>query len=147
MRIDIINEQKDLKISPPAIRRIVREVIRFEKRAFDEVGIHFITTQSICELHQEYFNDPSPTDCISFPLDDDMPGGYKMMGDIFICPQAAIDYAQEHSDEASRELTLYIVHGLLHLMGYDDMNECDEMEMRKAEKRHIKNLTAKNLIL
>ncbi len=148
MNIDITNKQKDLKILKNAVQKIAEEVVTFEGRSYDEVSIHFVTNKTMCSLHDEYFNDPSPTDCISFPLDDQTPEEFSMMGDIFICPKTAIEYAAKNPEVTpTQEVTLYIVHGLLHLMGYDDMNDKDRAQMRKAEKRHMANLRSKNLVL
>lgn len=148
MHVDISNKQKDFKISKTAVKKIAQEVVAFEKRQYDEVCIHFLTNRAMCQLHDEYFDDPSPTDCMSFPLDDESPEDFKMMGDIFVCPKTAIEYSSKNQETTTnQEVTLYIVHGLLHLMGYDDMNSKDRAKMRKAEKRHMDNLRLKELVL
>lgn len=148
MNIDITDKQKDIKISKAAVKKIAAEVVRFEGETYDEVSIHFITNKAMCDLHDEYFDDPSPTDCISFPLDDDTPEEFSMMGDIFICPKTAIEYSAKNPEVTpTEEVTLYVVHGLLHLMGYDDMNDKDRAQMRKAEKSHMANLRSKKLVL
>ncbi len=118
-----------------------------EGRQYDEVAIHLVDTLTICDLHAQYFNDPSTTDCISFPVDDDSSMSYRAMGDVFICPETAIAYAQQHQLDVYRETTLYIVHGLLHLMGYDDIEKADEQMMRGAELRHMNALLEQGLVL
>lgn len=140
MQISIINTQSDLKIPVRLIKRIVRSVISHEGRSCDEVAIHFITNEEMCALHAQFFDDPSPTDCISFPMDSDNAHGYCMLGEVFVCPAVAVSYAKKHNIVPFQELTLYIVHGLLHLMGYDDIEVGDRLAMRRAEKRHLKNL-------
>lgn len=136
------------------VRSIASEVVALEQLNFDEAAVHFVDEPTICALHQRYFNDPSPTDCISFPMDgikgeqgDRGSEAYTVLGEIFVCPKAAITYAQEHSVSPFEETSLYIVHGLLHLMGYDDMNEEDRAKMRLAEERHMHNLKAKGMLL
>ncbi len=89
---------------------------RLEGKSYDEVSQHFVTTQEICSLHEEYFEDPSPTDVFPFLLIMRMKG-YKVLGDVFICPETAIEYVTENGGDPYEEMTLYIVHGLLHLMG------------------------------
>jgi probable rRNA maturation factor len=100
----------------------------------------------MCKLHKEYFNDPTPTDCISFPIDNEE-DGYKLMGDVVVCPLVAKTYARTKKLDVGEELSLYIVHGLLHLIGYDDIDSRDRKVMRSAERRHLKNLRAKKLCL
>lgn len=139
MNVDIINQQTSLPIKASQVKRLVKTVIAFENKKFDEVAIHFVDTDRICELHIQYFDDPTSTDCISFPMDGDEVG-YRMLGDSFICPATALKYVAEHGGDPYQEVTLYIVHSLLHLMGYDDIDKSDKIKMRTAEKRHIAHL-------
>jgi len=143
----IFNNQKDLPIDSRAVEAISSAVVALEQKAFDEAAVHFVDEPTICALHQRYFNDPSPTDCISFPMDDANEEGYRVLGEIFVCPKAALDFAAEHKSSPYEETTLYIVHGLLHLMGYDDMNDEDRAKMRSAEERQMVNLKNKGLLL
>ena len=113
---------------------------------YGEVTLHFVDESQICRLHKQFFNDPSPTDCITLPIDP--PGrSCDMLGEVFICPQTAIKYAQKQNADPYQELTLYIVHGLLHLLGYKDIEQPDQDKMRAAEKKCMDLLTAKDLIL
>lgn len=146
MNIQVYNHQQDVKISPEAVSAIVKEVLNKENKKCDEVAIHFVETSKICELHSEFFNDPSPTDCISFPIDEAGCAGYCVLGEVFVCPKTAIEYASLHNIPVYQEITLYIVHGLLHLLGYDDIGD-REPEMRNAEKLHMKNLEMHNMIM
>lgn len=146
MQVLINDEQTDLKIAPESIESLVKEVIRFEDQRCDEVSIHFVNTASISELHQEYFDDPTTTDCISFPLDDEEEKGYRVLGEVFVCPQTAKQYVECNQGNVYDETSLYLVHGLLHIMGYDDVDDF-EPEMRAAEKKHMENLRIKGLIL
>jgi probable rRNA maturation factor len=140
MHIHISNSQNDLKIPKLKIKKIVAAVIAFENQTCDEVAIHIVTVKEICGLHQTFFNDPSQTDCISLPLDDESEIHYRVLGEVFVCAKTACEYAKAHGKNANEELILYIVHGLLHLMGYDDIKTKDRTLMRAAEERHILNL-------
>ncbi len=144
MNIHIIDQQHSLTLSPTAVEKVVAAVIAYEGQRCDEVAVYFIDNNAMCRLHEEYFDDPSPTDCISFPIDSEA-ASYRVLGDIFVCPDTAITYAQEHRGDPHRETLLYIVHGLLHLMGYDDIDPKDEVQMRAAEARHMANLEALGL--
>lgn len=141
IRVIVRNQQTDLKISTPAIKKIVREFLAFEGQRCHEVSIHFITNGAICRLHQQYFNDPTPTDTISFPMDqDDDDLSYHILGDVFVCPRTAIEYAKKHNKDPYEETILYMIHGLLHLMGYDDLTPKDRRVMRQAERRAMERL-------
>lgn len=148
MIVNVIDQQTDLKISIDQVRKIVPHVIHGEGQTCDEVNIYFVDTPTICQLHEQFFQDPSPTDCISFPLDEeDDELSYRILGEVFVCPATAIAYAVQQQTDCYEETTLYIVHGLLHLMGYDDLQEEDCALMRQAEARHMQELKALNLLL
>jgi probable rRNA maturation factor len=146
MIVHIFNEQEDLKIPLDRLESIIKEVLKKEQRNCDEVSIYFVDTQVIRQLHLDYFNDDSTTDCISFPMDDEEASPYKILGEVFVCPQTAIDYAHPRQLDAYEETILYTVHGLLHLMGYDDIEEDDYQKMKEAESRHMIHLKQMNLI-
>jgi probable rRNA maturation factor len=147
VRVRISNQQKDLPIPTRLIKRIAMEVVALEiKRAastnvYSEVGLHFITTRAMCRLHDRYFDDPSTTDCISFPVDSTQ-CEERLLGDVFVCPKTAIDYATLHDIDPQQELILYVIHGLLHLLGYDDIHPKERVKMRAAERRHLRHLNA-----
>lgn len=145
MNILVVHNQKSLKISDESVRRVITEFLLVANVHYDEVAIHFVNVETICDLHSDYFDDPSPTDCISFPMDDTQFPGYRVMGDIFICPETALKYVQENGGNVYQEVTLYLIHGLLHLIGYDDVEDIDNQAMRKAEAIHIEYLRKKNI--
>ena len=70
-----------------------------------------------------------------------------MLGEVFVCPATAIAYAAEHGNDPHQETSLYIVHGLLHLMGYDDLDDASILLMRQAEERHMNQLQTLGLLL
>jgi probable rRNA maturation factor len=147
MEISIEDTQSDLSIKPSQVKALVKAVLQFEGQTCDEVGIHFVNALRISELHAHYFDDPTLTDCISFPIDKDSNSPYRVLGEVFVCPKVAMEYAAAHAKDPYEEVTLYLVHGLLHLMGYDDIEDRDRRQMRAAEKRHMKNLQQLKLYL
>jgi probable rRNA maturation factor len=81
-------------------------------------------------------NDPSATDVITFPANIEM----ESAGEIIVSVDHARSRADELDEPFSRELSLYLVHGWLHLAGYDDRNETDRAAMRIAEQHALKIL-------
>lgn len=141
----VIQNQRILKISEASVKNVVKEFLTISNVHYGEVTIHFVDNETMCDLHNDYFNDPSPTDCISFPMDDSEMLGYRVMGDVFVSPQAAIDYVQKFGGNVYQEVTLYVIHGLLHLIGHDDIEDDENQVMREAEALHIEHLTKKNI--
>lgn len=145
MNVDVINTQKAIRLSFPKVRSLVQAIIEHEGIQCDEVALHFVNTKAICDLHERFFGDPSPTDCISFPMGEEE--GLYMLGDVFVCPETALEYSKRHKTDPYEEVALYIVHGLLHLMGYDDISKEDRAVMRAKEKRLLAMLKKQNLSL
>ena len=147
MEVNVYNTQKRYPINLPSVQALTKEVITAQGRTCHEVTIHFVGTRRICSLHAEYFNDPSVTDCISFPIDSEYESPYSVLGEVFVRPETASCYVKKHGGLLYEEITLYIIHGLMHLMGYDDIAEADCIKMREREQFHMNNLRAHNLLL
>ena len=139
MKVLISDRQKDLPLKHERhkIEAIAILVLTHEGKSCDEVAFHFVPASVICTLHDQFFDDPSITDCISFPMDKEAQAGFCYLGDVFVCCEQAVNYAHEHDLDPYREITLYIVHGLLHLLGYDDVQASDRARMRAKEKKYM----------
>ena len=135
MKINIYNRQQELSLECSFVYSIVNHFLKCKNIVSDELSLYFVNTSEICSLHSQFFNDPSPTDCISFPVKHYSFDTYSILGDIFICPQTAINYANEHKLDPYKEIALYIIHGLLHLIGYNDIEEKDRIVMNKEEQK------------
>jgi probable rRNA maturation factor len=146
MNIQIIQDQQDLQINSTSVEKLVADFLKFHDLKYDEAAIHFVNTPTICDLHADFFDDPSTTDCISFPMDDqDDDDGYRVLGEVFVCPETAIHYVKSNGGDVYQELTLYTVHGLLHLIGYDDIEDEDRVLMRKEETRYLEHVSSQGL--
>lgn len=149
MLVLISDRQKDLSLKHDffKLEKLAQLIVANEQRNCDELAIHFITGSLMCRMHKQFFQDPTLTDCISFPMDKEVQAGFCYLGDIFVCPKQALIYAEEHGLDPYRETTLYVVHGLLHLLGYDDIQSADRSLMRKLEQKYMKLLEKAGLIL
>ncbi len=139
--ISVYTQQKDLSIDKGSVRALVEATLTFLKIPFEEVSVYFVSSKRIAKLHERFFQDPTPTDCISFPIDE------NHLGEIFVCPAVAIDYAKKRRANPYRETALYIVHGLLHLIGYDDLEKKAKETMRKKEKSCMRHLDRLKIFL
>lgn len=119
----------------------MKAILEQERSVHSEVGVYLVPVLEISELHDKFFNDPTPTDCISFPVDE------EYLGEVFVCPQVAIDYAKKRKLNPYEELSLYVIHGLLHCFGYDDIEPADRRVMRKKEKSCMAIIKEQDLIL
>lgn len=146
VKVFFFDEQNDIPVASSSVEKTILEILEFEQVECEEVSLHLVTKERISDLHLQFFNDPAPTDCISFPLDDEGTPN-RILGEVFVCPSIAKEYAVRHRGDPYTETTLYLIHGLLHLCGYDDLDPASKKEMRAAEKRHLAHLRKKNLLL
>jgi probable rRNA maturation factor len=148
VKVSVFNLQKDLRIATRSVKAIIECVLSLEKAETDEVAIYFVSNRRMCQLHQQFFHDPSPTDCITFPMDQDAKRDkYHFLGEIFICPKTALNYSHKKNKNPWEETTLYLVHGLLHLLGYDDLEKSARRKMRQQENTCMKFLLKEGLCL
>lgn len=139
--VNVRNSQKDLPLSIKGVKKSVRALLAHIDVFSGEIDIHFVSKKKISRLHKQYFDDESTTDTISFPLDK------THLGIVFVCPAVAIDYAKTHKVDAYSEATLYLVHGILHLLGYDDLSSALRRTMRRKEKNCLEVLKKQKLLL
>lgn len=145
MNIYITNKQLDFKIDKNLIIKIIESISSFHKISFDEISYHFVSESKIKQLHKAFFNDPSITDCITCPIDPPGLKPYCMLGEVYICPSVAKNYALENNLSPLQELILYVIHGFLHLIGFDDIDSEDEKLMRQMEKTTLDYLKKEGL--
>src|ERR1700722_17053191 len=100
----------------PHMRKVISFLLKELKVSTDEVSFYFVSKRKICQLHKEFFNDPTSTDCITFPLDspDEEKSAYHVLGEAFICPLTALTYAKLHKIDPYEELYRYVIHCILH---------------------------------
>lgn len=141
--IYVIDRQRALSLNCLDIGDVVDLILRKHKAKAGEIAIHFVEQIEISALHQQYFDDPTPTDCISFPISDTS----LLMGDIFICPDIGVEYARDHQLDPHDEVLRYLVHALLHFLGFGDQTSSDCTLMTCQENRSLVELARKGLDL
>ena len=121
--------------------------------ALDKMGIHpdsdlgitLVDEDEITKLHIQWMNLPGPTDVLSFPMDELKPfsasDGPGIIGDIVICPQFAAKQATNHS--TADEISLLTVHGVLHLLGFDHVEEEEHKVMFGIQDKTLAEWKAK----
>ncbi len=145
----LIDKQKEIpfSIDLQSLQNVVETVLSSENQSADFLSVEFLSDAKTRRLHKKFFGDPSSTDCMSFPIDLDYHQSPRHLGDIFICPKTALRQADNDLDVFFDELTLYLVHGVLHLLGYDDVTPEKRKIMRQREGRAMKRLRKNGQIL
>ena len=134
---EIINETEESIIELEQIKKLVDFALDYQKIKNAIFNIIIVDEDTIRNINKEYRNKDSVTDVISFALEDDetfVKTDMRILGDIYICLKRCKDQAIEYGHSFMRELSFLTIHGLLHLLGYDHMNEDDEKIMFKLQE-------------
>jgi len=131
----IINSQKRVQLVLPPLERFARRSLRQLNLKSDNVAIAFVTDAEIARLNKTYRKKNRPTDVLSFPAQPSAkrPNRNKFLGDIAIAPAVARRYAKKNGRSLQTEICVLILHGLLHLLGYD--HETDRGQMDRVEHK------------
>ncbi|MDO8675583.1 MAG: rRNA maturation RNase YbeY [Candidatus Omnitrophota bacterium] len=143
---NISNFQRKIPIPVPKVRTALRSACRKLKFNFADLSVVFVGEKRMRRLNREYLGHDYVTDVLSFPnasvgnpehtcLDPRQKhSGVTAGGEIIICPAVAARNAKRYGNTFERELILYVVHGILHLCGYDDRSPEDVKRMRRKEQ-------------
>jgi probable rRNA maturation factor len=128
-RIEIlIDDRQDVPIDQDALVALAHRSLTGEGVKQGELSVSFVTIEEMEELHVRFLGEPGPTDVLSFPQDGD-----PMLGDVVICPA----YAADTNDDLESELRLLLVHGILHLLGYDHEEDTDRAQMWARQEHYV----------
>ncbi|HEX2851394.1 MAG TPA: rRNA maturation RNase YbeY [Acidimicrobiales bacterium] len=157
IEVFVADEQSDRPVDTARWLRLAEEVLRAEGvRGDAELSVLFVDETAMADLNLRFHGTEGPTDVLAFPIDEEpVEGGRSpdsggtgpgsspeepgdmplMLGDVVVCPAVADRNAPEHAGTYEDELALLIVHGILHLLGMDhlDDEEAEVMERREQE--------------
>jgi probable rRNA maturation factor len=141
--LDILNAHPRLTLDKKAVARAVGTLDSHAGKFLGgcpagELSLAFMTDAKLAALHDDFLDDPTTTDVITFEGRPE----FGVAGEICVSADTAAAYALRHGRDLSEELTLYIVHGWLHLAGFDDLQPAKKRRMRAAEARAMKLLHA-----
>jgi probable rRNA maturation factor len=133
--VDVSNESGTAVQEPrlAALARFVLDRLRIHPQA--ELSVLLVDEPTMERLHVHYLDEPGPTDVLSFPMDElrppkgDEPTPPGLLGDVVLCPTVAERQAAAAGHSTDAELDLLMVHGILHLLGYDHAEPGGEREM------------------
>lgn len=132
--VDVSDRQSVLRTSAQGLERLVRRVLAAEGIERAEIGIVLVDDRRIAAVHRRWMGVPGPTDVITFNLTAGAAGADVVAGDIVVSTETARRSARAVGWTPRQELAYYIVHGILHLRGYDDQTPTDRRAMRRRER-------------
>ena len=138
LRIKIASPQEAVPIDRARLREIARAVLEGEGVAAAAVSLAFVDNATIHRLNKQFLGHDEPTDVLSFPLGE--PSARRLAGELVLGAEVARDQAAGRGHDVKAELALYVIHGLLHLCGYDDATKADAAAMRERERHYLRRL-------
>ena len=145
-RLAIANRHPRLRVDRRALRQVI-DILAAHAARFrggcppGELSVALLTDPDLARLHADFLGDPKTTDVITFASQPAL----GLAGEICVSADTAAAYARKHRRPFAEELTLYIVHGWLHLAGYDDLVPVKKRAMRRAERRALALLRDRRL--
>jgi probable rRNA maturation factor len=137
LQIAVTNEQSQLEIDAARLRIAVETVMAGEGISDGDISLAVVDDAAIHELNRRWLEHDEPTDVLSFVLEQS--AGYRE-GEIIVSAETALARAAEFGWSAGDELLLYVVHGALHIAGYDDREQADREQMRERERLYLERL-------
>ena len=131
-KIEFYNETKEKVLEEKELKKIIKYALKYMNLKNVSFSVIFVDNNKIQELNRDYRNIDRVTDVITFRLADYeevMCGKINILGDVYISLDKAKEQSVEYGHSYLRELSFLLIHGFLHLLGYDHMNEEDEKEM------------------
>ena len=137
--IAITNRQKTLPVDRRRIRLSLRAILRYADIADARLSVAVVDDPTIAALHEKFLDDPTPTDVLSFVLER---SAGLLEGEVVASADTAQRCATRYGNTPERELLLYVIHGALHLVGYDDATPQQRAVMRRKEKKYLHKRSA-----
>ena len=132
----ITNRQRDRKVDTRRVREVAAAVLA-EAGQGAELGINFVSAKRSAEVNWQFLQHEGPTDIITFDYGSTLE---RLFGEMFICVPEAVRQAAEFGTTWEAELLRYVIHGILHLRGYDDLEPTKRRVMKREENRLVRKL-------
>ncbi|MFQ5952832.1 MAG: rRNA maturation RNase YbeY [Candidatus Omnitrophota bacterium] len=130
IKINCKNQNSKRRIDLARIEKVARKTLRLLKKTNAELNVVFFSNQKIRAINRKYLKKDTSTDVIAFP---GIGLGARFLGDIAISTDKAAQNAKEYGTTFLEETALYVIHGILHLVGHDDRGKKKEAVMRRKE--------------
>ena len=129
----LVSDRQRAAVDVDGLVDLARATLRGEGLDRVELSVSFVEDAEMEELHVRYMDEAGPTDVLSFPQDDEEHDGVRILGDVVIAPPVA---ARNNPDDPSAELRLLLVHGILHILGYDHESVDERAAMWSRQERY-----------
>ena len=147
MTLEIFNRQRTKKINTRLLKQIVGDLFAESKIEQANLGIHLVAAPEMTRLNEKFLRHAGPTDVITFdysnPRSQAPDPRRQLHGEIFVCVDEAVLQARKFGTSWQSEVVRYIVHGVLHLLNFDDVSVGVRRKMKRAEDRRLRAIACR----
>jgi probable rRNA maturation factor len=137
--LEILDEQDELNVDLEKVRTLCERILDENDIKSGKINVVLVDNDTIKQYNRDFLHHDYPTDVISFPTEERRDEGH-LEGEILACTEIANDRAKEFGWTAEEELLLYIVHGMLHLVGFDDVTAEQQAVIQEKERFYLSTL-------
>ena len=145
MNLIIANRQRTKIINTRLLRQIAEDVLAHLKVEKVELGITLVGAKAMARVNWQFLQHVGPTDVITFDHMEKRKAESgkrkELHGELFVCVDEAVGQAKEFKSSWQSEVVRYVVHGVLHLLGHDDLKPALQRKMKQEENRQMRRLT------
>jgi rRNA maturation RNase YbeY len=136
MLVEILRKDAGRKFSSRKLKTIARKVLELLEQTEAELSLALVGNAEIRKLNARYRRKDYPTDVLSFPTDDRLRAATRLLGDVVISVEKAKQQARERGRSLDEEMASLVIHGVVHLLGYDHERSAREARlMSRLEKK------------
>ena len=147
MPVEIAQRGTGKKLSTRNFKKIALTILELAAEKNAELSVALIGNVEMRKLNAKYRKKDYPTDVLSFPVEGIMPEETRLLGDVIISVDKAIEQARARGHSSEQELITLLIHGVVHLLGYDhERSARDARAMGRLEKRIYRQLCERRLI-
>ena len=130
----LISDRQSIPLDVNGLAALAGDTLRAEGSSDRvELSVSFVDEAEMADLHLRFMDEEGPTDVLSFPLDEVDDRGVRLIGDVIVAPSVA---ARNNPGDPAGEVRLLLVHGILHVLGYDHEDEAERAEMWARQERY-----------
>jgi len=147
MPVEIARRGAGKKFPGRKLEKIAAVILELLDRAEAELSLVLIGNREMQKLNAGYRHKDYPTDVLSFPVEGEVPAEISLLGEVIISVEKAAEQAKERGRTVEKEMVTLLIHGIVHLMGYDhERSAKDARAMSRVEKRIYRRLCERGLI-
>ena len=147
MPVEIARRGAGKKFPGHKLEKIAAVILELVDRAEAELSLVLIGNREMQMLNAGYRHKDYPTDVLSFPVEGEVPAEISLLGEVIISVEKAAEQAKERGRTVEKEMVTLLIHGIVHLMGYDhERSAKDARAMSRVEKRIYRRLCERGLI-